>query len=641
MRELFFIVSVFIVSGVIVFAKPENAEAKEPGASTGQAAPAIIQGDAISAEGSGSVVVMSGGLFCSGTLLSNDWVITAQHCQLDIAKPANVSVTMGAQSSVGAFAVNHPSLDFSLLRLSTPMNMNARTSGYRVPLYKGTGVSLEGKTLTCHGYGCSAYVPGTSDLEQCTGIDGTLRSAKLTVKQGGTDDYNFTVVKNSRGQVLAPGDSGGGCFVDTVSGLALAGVNHAGSKEENYLGIPENWREWALAYVNGTAVPLPQNWYLYSHNRKTFLTPPLPDNFVDSYSWNPCPDGKNYSYSPSFDLEQGRDFISIKAGGSPVTLTGRATTMCRGVGAITVSVKTNGSNQSTGLIAMPVQCNFAGPSSEAPQTNVAPALVAVGNNILILARSLDGRVMYQRAMLGQAGLCWGELEGNGRTDTAPAAAAVGSHIYVAVKGSDGRVAINQSDLDHPFGQWFPSSGMTTNVAPAVASVGNSVYLFATSVDGRIMFNRAVAGQGGAGWQEVQGNGRTDSAPAAAAVGNHIFVAVRGADGWVAINQADDGQPFGQWFPSNGVTTNVAPAVAGVGNSVYFFATSVDGRIMFNRAVVGQGGDGWKEVAGNGRTNSAPAAAGLGDHVFVAIKNASGGISINQADLGHSFGQWFP
>lgn len=35
--------------------------------------PNIISGDTISPEESGSVLVMSKGLFCSGTLLTNEW----------------------------------------------------------------------------------------------------------------------------------------------------------------------------------------------------------------------------------------------------------------------------------------------------------------------------------------------------------------------------------------------------------------------------------------------------------------------------------------------------------------------------------------------------------------------------------------
>jgi hypothetical protein len=89
--------------------------------------------------------------------------------------------------------------------------------------------------------------------------------------------------------------------------------------------------------------------------------------------------------------------------------------------------------------------------------------------------------------------------------------------------------------------------LLTDVAPAVADVGNNVYFFAKSLDGRIFYNRAVFGQGGVGWSEVEGNGRTDVAPAAAGVGNHVFVAVKGLDGHIYLNQADQGRPFNNFW----------------------------------------------------------------------------------------------
>jgi hypothetical protein len=155
--------------------------------------------------------------------------------------------------------------------------------------------------------------------------------------------------------------------------------------------------------------------------------------------------------------------------------------------------------------------------------------------------------MYNRAELGQAPLCWQNIDGDGRTDTALSAGAVGTHVFVAVKGQDGRVWVNQADLGHPFGQWFPQE-MVTDASPAAVGVGDNIYLFAKALDGRVMVNRAKLGQAFVGWREVEGSGKIDTAPSAGAVGTHVFVAVKGLDGRVWVNQADLGHPFGQWFP---------------------------------------------------------------------------------------------
>src|SRR5262249_50273287 len=156
---------------------------------------------------------------CSGTLLTNDWLITAAHCALDTATPSNNFVTMGSQQSAGVYAVNHPSLDFALIKLATPFTMNGSPYGYRMPIYWCTTASLNGQTLWCRGYGCDS-----DESESCSGF-GTLREAMLSVKSGAYDDYNFTVLANAYGQALAPGDSGGGCLAWTSQGWALAGID--------------------------------------------------------------------------------------------------------------------------------------------------------------------------------------------------------------------------------------------------------------------------------------------------------------------------------------------------------------------------------------------------------------------------------
>jgi hypothetical protein len=593
----------------------------------------IVMGDTVNPEESGAVMVLSNGDLCSGTLLTNEWVITAAHCQLDIATPGNSTATMGSQTSGGVYAVTHPSLDFALLRLATPFRMQGSTTGYRVPLYTDPTSSLTGKTLRCLGYGCNVYDP-SKDI--CTGSDGTLRQAFLPVQTAPVDDYSFSTGTNAKGQGFAPGDSGCGCSLQTAQGWALAGV-----LKGPHLGRPENWRDWAMAYVNGTPRPLPEQWWIAtaSHPQGTkFLKRPLENGYNDSFSWLPCP-GQRYSFSPNFSLELGQDFVSLSSeDGQSVQLTGIGTTVCAGQGRLTATIRTSAGNASDGLEAMPVKCGYDGPSSGPPTTNSSPAVAGVGNNVYFFAKSPDGRILYNRAQLGQAGLCWSEIDGDGRTDLSPAAGAVGNHVYVAIRGRDGQLYLNQADLGQSFGQWFPMH-LSTDVAPAVAGVGNNVYFFAKTSDGRILYNRAVVGQGGVGWKEMEGGGRTDASPAAAAVGNHVYVVIKGLDGQLYLNQADLGQPFGQWFPM-AQSSNVAPAVAGVGGSVYFFAKAVDGRILFNRAKAGEGGVGWAEVDGNGKIDSSPAAGAVGEHVFVVVKGLDGRVHVNQADLNRPFGQWF-
>ncbi len=275
-------------------------------------------------------------------------------------------------------------------------------------------------------------------------------------------------------------------------------------------------------------------------------------------------------------------------------------------------------------------------------TDDAPGAAGVSNTVYFLAKRSDGRIYYNRAVLGQAGVGWTEMEGDGRTDAPPAGGAVGTHLFVAIKGLDGNVYLNQADLGGAFNGFWSPMGFSTDVAPAVAGVGDNVYVFAKSLDGRIFYNRAQLGGSFLGWVEVDGNGRTDAAPAAGAVGTHVFVTHKGLDGNVYLNQADLGGSFNGFWSSIGFGTDVGQAVTGVGNNVYVFAKSLDGRIFYNRAQLGQSFLGWTEVDGNGRTAAAPAAGGVFTHVFVAIKGLDGRVYVNQADLGGSFNTfWSP
>jgi hypothetical protein len=181
------------------------------------------------------------------------------------------------------------------------------------------------------------------------------------------------------------------------------------------------------------------------------------------------------------------------------------------------------------------------------KTDVAPAVTAVGNSILVFATGLDQHIYLSQAELGHGFSGWFEVQGDGRTDAAPTAGAIGKHVYVAIKGLDRDIHLNQADFGKVFGQWFPMKFITV-ASPAITGVGNSVYFFAQRPDQRIFYNRAVLGQAGQGWSEVEGEGRTDAAPSAGAVATHVFIGIKGLDGRIYINQADLDKPFGQWFP---------------------------------------------------------------------------------------------
>jgi hypothetical protein len=190
----------------------------------------------------------------------------------------------------------------------------------------------------------------------------------------------------------------------------------------------------------------------------------------------------------------------------------------------------------------------------------------------------------------------------------------------------------------------PDDNVSTNVAPGAGSSGAMSSVVATRSDGRIFYNWWQLGQGGMGWRELDGDGRTDAAPAAALVGDdhsYLFVVVKGLNGNLYLNQGQFGRPFVGWEPM-GFQSLLSSGAASSGNNAAVVATRSDGRIFYNWWQLGQGGMGWRELDGDGRTDAAPAAALVGDdhsYLFVVVKGLNGNLYLNQGQLGRPFVGW--
>jgi len=168
----------------------------------------IINGTPVTTENIGLVkIVLASGSGCSGTLITPEWVLTAQHCLP--TEPTGTTVerttTGDVRSGVQAIPFNYSGLttDVGLIRVAPAFPIAAGANGYTNELWPFAPTALVGKTVDCYGYGYNST--------DGTGF-GTLRQASLLVSAYDTTGGQYTLLQNSLGQIQSYGDSGSGCF---------------------------------------------------------------------------------------------------------------------------------------------------------------------------------------------------------------------------------------------------------------------------------------------------------------------------------------------------------------------------------------------------------------------------------------------
>jgi hypothetical protein len=357
----------------------------EPAEEVGESQDGIINGTPVNNPENSGMVWLEEPSGCSGTLLTNDWILTASHCGVMLVQPDQIKVNMGnigspaLQKRTGVFRVNHPSVDFALVRVNRPFVMNGSTTGYRMGLYEGSTASLFGKQLT--GYG---YSDDFCDQNGCSGW-GFLRSMQVQAVAAGVDEYNYWWFSVPGDQAIVYGDSGGGGFRDTPAGRFLAGV----AKNGGMYQLPENCRDWVTSYIYDRPIALPQAWWVWDaikpFSNGVRLGPgPFPGEYEDYQPGNPkmwdkplahdydvkgrwqdpCPGG-TYTWKASHQIENGWDWIDVATSDPDqpnqlkvTRLTGSASTaVITGRGDLWVDVHTDGSVVSQGITSMSFECN--------------------------------------------------------------------------------------------------------------------------------------------------------------------------------------------------------------------------------------------------------------------------------------------
>jgi hypothetical protein len=322
---------------------------------TGSTGQPIINGTPLSGTDRVAQVLSPGG-GCTGTLITNEWVLSAAHCGYDRNNPANTTVVLNGQSRAASRVVIHPSLDLAMIKLGSPMIIGGSSTGFKSSMYTYRSGSLNGQVVQEQGYGDNS----------CAGTGwGTLRYGSMTATST-MDQYNL-LYNAINGQSGGAGDSGGPFWKFFRNVPYQIGVLKGGScGVSSFASRPENFEPWAFAVAYNAPIPMPivddqsRGLWSVSGSNPEFWHRPLRDGwFQFSPYFTPCPGTTaDYTWTADYTLSGDGDNLLVSSDAGTRYLTGSGTTTGTGRGQMFLGYSTNPSGTSLGMNWMTVQCNY-------------------------------------------------------------------------------------------------------------------------------------------------------------------------------------------------------------------------------------------------------------------------------------------
>lgn len=239
-------------------------------------------GDVVGGTYKGSVMIdCSGkgiGYGCSGTMLTNQWAISADHCFGDSAIASRCVIQYGGvrgkpeQVRSATRIVRHPTntdllnglqkkglqgVDLVLFKLDAPLEINGSTQGYRRKLLSGASSDLFGQSIECVGWGLrDDHGHWSHQLRKAMLTVNNVIIAQTETKTIHGHDHTIFVgdravyAANSLNQITKGGDSGCGCYL----GEELAVINVGWSGKNGGFGVimaEDSVQSWIELHVGG------------------------------------------------------------------------------------------------------------------------------------------------------------------------------------------------------------------------------------------------------------------------------------------------------------------------------------------------------------------------------------------------------